>query len=58
MQDLQLQMGSLQIDKCPLRPPLHCVNETFLEAQVRGRLRPPAVSFKLFGESHKYILEL
>ena len=41
-----------------LRSPLNCGNETFLEAQVRDGLFPPAVPFKLLGESHKYILEI
>ena len=41
-----------------LRSPLNCRNETFLEAQVRDGLFPPAVLFKLLGESHKYILEI
>ena len=33
-------------------------NETFLEAQVRGRLCPPAVPFKLFVELHKHIQDM
>ena len=51
-------MGFSPVRNALLRSPLHCGNETFLEAQVRDGLFPPAVPFKLLGESHKYILEI
>ena len=53
-----LQMGFSPVRNALLRSPLHCGNKTFLEAQVRDGLFPPAVPFKLLGESHKYILEI